>query len=70
MEEQKPKLPQEYVETGLALAQSSTIQGYPLMELSREELIAVAAHACYAEMDLKKQLQASRALAQSLTKIR
>lgn len=38
------ELPEEFVKSGTAIAKGAYIFGKPLMDCSREELIAVAAH--------------------------
>jgi hypothetical protein len=51
------QLPEHYVEDGLKKAQGSTFMGVPVLELSRDELIAAMVHG-WEECDKKyEQLQ-------------
>lgn len=57
------KLPNDYMEEGLQMAENWKVLGVPLTELSREELLASAAHALEEKAkDLKLHKESLRLL--------
>lgn len=52
------RLPGDFVASGLALAQGSYLFGVPLTSLTRDELLAAAAHGWNSEKRARKQAQA------------
>ncbi len=58
------RLPANFVKTGLSLAEGARIFGVPLSELTRDELLAVAAQAWKAEQ-LAREDYASTARARA-----
>jgi len=50
-------LPKSFIDEGLKLSEGATVFGVKFAEMSREELIAVAAHGWTEEAKMRKELE-------------